>query len=154
MPYRKRTRLWNNVFQWKPKQLCEKDCGNIINNTHSTILMSGTLLPTAMYKELLGVKESQEFSSPIYKLRLDMVGRILNQDPSLYADIEILNKRSKKAIKTYLNTQKKLLKIINKKDKDGFVRYFKEAADYLGDFKEEAEEYSDYVIQKIIEREK
>ena len=24
MPYRKRTRLWNNVFQWNPKQLCKK----------------------------------------------------------------------------------------------------------------------------------
>ena len=34
MPYRKRTRLWNNVFQWNPKQLCKKDCGNIIDNKH------------------------------------------------------------------------------------------------------------------------
>ncbi len=29
-----RTRLWNNVFQLKPKQLCKKDCGNIVDNTH------------------------------------------------------------------------------------------------------------------------
>jgi len=115
----------------------------------SSITISHTL------KELgIGVKESQEFSSPIYKLRLDMVGRILNQDPALYADIEILNKRSKKAIKTYLNTQKKLFKIIQTKDKEGFVKYFKEAANYFGDFKEEAEEYSNYVIDKIIERKK
>ena len=34
MPYRKRTRLWNNVFQWNPKPLCKKDCGNIIDNKH------------------------------------------------------------------------------------------------------------------------
>ena len=34
MPYRKRTRLWNNVIQWNPKQLCKKDCGNIIDNKH------------------------------------------------------------------------------------------------------------------------
>ena len=26
MPYRKRTRIWNNVFQWNPKPLCKKDC--------------------------------------------------------------------------------------------------------------------------------
>ena len=25
-PYRKRTRLWNNVFDWKPRGLCHKDC--------------------------------------------------------------------------------------------------------------------------------
>ncbi len=113
----------------------------------SSITISHTL------KELgIGVKESQEFSSPIYKLRLDMVGRILNQNPDLYADIEILNKNSKKAIKTYLKTQKKLLKIIQQKDTEGFINYFNEAAEYLGDFRKEAEEYSNYVIEKIIER--
>ena len=34
MPYRKRTRLWNNVFQWKPKPSCKKGGGNIIDNKH------------------------------------------------------------------------------------------------------------------------
>jgi len=26
MPYRKRTRIWNNVFQWVAEPLCAKDC--------------------------------------------------------------------------------------------------------------------------------
>ena len=29
MLYRKRTRLWNNLTNWTPKPLCNKDCGNI-----------------------------------------------------------------------------------------------------------------------------
>ena len=37
MPYRKRTRLWNNVFQWKPKPLCKKDCGNMNGNKHKAV---------------------------------------------------------------------------------------------------------------------
>ncbi|MBU1202067.1 MAG: ATP-dependent DNA helicase [Nanoarchaeota archaeon] len=38
----------------------------IINSTHSTIMMSGTLTPTYMYKELLGFEEAEEktYSSP------------------------------------------------------------------------------------------
>jgi site-specific DNA-cytosine methylase len=34
MPYRKRTRLWNNITTFIPKPLCNKDCGNIENNKH------------------------------------------------------------------------------------------------------------------------
>ncbi|HLC96546.1 MAG TPA: prephenate dehydrogenase/arogenate dehydrogenase family protein [Candidatus Nanoarchaeia archaeon] len=113
----------------------------------SSITISHTL------KELgISVQESLDFSSPIYKLRLDMVGRILNQDPKLYADIEILNKNAKKAIQAYMRSQKRLLKTIQDKDTGAFVKYFNEAADYLGSFRKEAEEYSDYVIEKVIER--
>ena len=32
LPYRKRTRIWNNVFSWEPKPLCKKDC-NSMNET-------------------------------------------------------------------------------------------------------------------------
>lgn len=34
MPYRKRTRLWNNVYGWVPKPLCKKDCESIVNGRH------------------------------------------------------------------------------------------------------------------------
>ncbi len=38
----------------------------VINNAHSTIIMSGTLNPTSMYKEVLGVENAEEhvFKSP------------------------------------------------------------------------------------------
>jgi site-specific DNA-cytosine methylase len=32
LPYRKRTRIWNNAFDWKPRPLCNKDC-NSMNET-------------------------------------------------------------------------------------------------------------------------
>ena len=34
MPYRKRTRLWNNIYNWIPRPLCQTDCGNIVGNKH------------------------------------------------------------------------------------------------------------------------
>lgn len=102
-------------------------------------------------KELkIDIFESQDFSSPIYKVRMDMVGRILNQDPELYANIEILNPKTKKALKAYLKTSKKLYNIIRQKNKQAFVQYFNEAADYLGDFSIEAEEYSNYLIDRLV----
>ena len=34
MPYRKRTRIWNNVFRWEPRPLCKRDC-NSMNETRT-----------------------------------------------------------------------------------------------------------------------
>ena len=34
LPYRKRTRIWNNVFSWEPKPLCNKNC-NSMNETRT-----------------------------------------------------------------------------------------------------------------------
>jgi len=34
MPYRKRTRIWNNIINWNPRPLCLKDCGNMEGNKH------------------------------------------------------------------------------------------------------------------------
>ena len=41
MPYRKRTRIWNNVVGWEPRALCIKDCGNIRNNKHIATAQRG-----------------------------------------------------------------------------------------------------------------
>ncbi|MFH1072211.1 MAG: ATP-dependent DNA helicase [Nanoarchaeota archaeon] len=53
-----------------------KVAGEVINQAHSSILMSGTLTPTAMFKELLGVERCEErtFKSPFPKKnRLNLI---------------------------------------------------------------------------------
>ena len=37
MPYRKRTRLWNNVFEFKPRPLCKKYCNSMVGDKHMCI---------------------------------------------------------------------------------------------------------------------
>jgi hypothetical protein len=34
MPYRKRTRLWNNIVGWTSRPLCRKDCGHMVQGRH------------------------------------------------------------------------------------------------------------------------
>ncbi|MBW2979968.1 prephenate dehydrogenase/arogenate dehydrogenase family protein [Candidatus Woesearchaeota archaeon] len=119
------------------------------------IMHFGSISICHALKELgVDIINSQKYSSPIYKLRMDMVGRILNQDPKLYADIEILNSETTKALKAYLKSAHQLYSIIKKKDTKKFIKYFEEAADYLGPFKKEAEEYSNYLIEKLVEGKK
>src|SRR3989338_2960425 len=100
----------------------------------------------------IDVKESLEYTSPIYKLRMAMVGRILNHDPSLYASIEMMNPKNEGVLKAYAESSKKLRKIIETKNTKAFLEYFNECAEFFGGFKKEAEVLSDYLIEQMVER--
>ncbi len=41
MPYRKRTRLWNNIENWDPRPLCKKDCGKTVGKRHPVSAQRG-----------------------------------------------------------------------------------------------------------------
>ena len=41
VPYRKRTRLWNNVFNWIPRPLCKRDCNSMNGNKHIATAQRG-----------------------------------------------------------------------------------------------------------------
>jgi len=41
MPYRKRTRIWNNIESWTPKPLCKKDCDHMVGNIHEQCAQRG-----------------------------------------------------------------------------------------------------------------
>ena len=113
-------------------------------------------LSTAYAMKDLGIsiQESLEYTSPIYKLRIAMVGRILNQDPSLYANIEINNPKNKKALESYMRSVKKLMNIIESKDMKGFLSYFKECSDFFGNFAEQSEKTSDLLIEQMADLKK
>ena len=40
-----------------------------------------------LYQRRINLNRTLEFSSPIYRLELDMVGRLFAQDPELYSEI-------------------------------------------------------------------
>lgn len=107
----------------------------------------------AMKKAGIKISESLEFASPVYRLKMMMVGRILNQNPELYADIEIMNSKNKKLLDIFENSSKKLKKIIKAKDKEEFVKYFNDCADFFGNFRKKAEKTSDYLIEQMVKME-
>ncbi len=97
------------------------------------------------------IKKSLECTSPVYRLTLDMAGRILNQRPELYADISLLNPKTVDIVFQYIKSAESLFKKIEAKDRDGFIRYFEEASQYLGEFTEKAEKESNRLIKRMVE---
>lgn len=93
------------------------------------------------------LKTFLNYQSPAYRLKLDMMGRILYQDAGLYGNIQIQNAKTPKILKQYLKSVKSLIKIIKRKNLEKFIHYFNEGGDYLGDFKEKAQKESDLLIE-------
>ncbi|MGI3016515.1 bifunctional chorismate mutase/prephenate dehydrogenase [Shewanella algae] len=90
-----------------------------------------------------------QFSSPIYRLELAMVGRLFAQSPELYADIIFAQQESLGAISDYLDNYAGALAMLKAGDRDGFVRQFREVAEWFGDFAPQFRSESRSMLQSV-----
>ncbi|MFW5810732.1 MAG: bifunctional chorismate mutase/prephenate dehydrogenase [Thermodesulfobacteriota bacterium] len=93
-----------------------------------------------------------EFSSPIYRLELGMVGRLFAQDPSLYREIILASPQRRALLKDYIASMNENLAMIESDDKERFQSEFKRIAEWFGAFSDQALRESSYLINKLIER--
>ena len=71
--YRKRTRLWNNLTNWKPRPLCKKDCGKVVNNKH---IETAQRMPSGR-KESWGENYVKHKQEDLYKIPSELISGIL-----------------------------------------------------------------------------
>ncbi|WP_295481054.1 bifunctional chorismate mutase/prephenate dehydrogenase [uncultured Sutterella sp.] len=80
------------------------------------------------------IRQILELSSPIYRLELEMVGRLFAQDPHLYADIILASPRNAELIRQYVEGLWPELLVIVGRDREEFIRRFMTARAYFGDW--------------------
>jgi len=95
-------------------------------------------------------KPLPSFLTPTFRLQSLVIGRILAQNPELYADIEIRNSYFRKLSKDFLKELHSFQKIIERKDYQEFQKRFKKASSYLSNFVKVAEEKTTDIL-KVIE---
>ncbi|MBU1019393.1 MAG: prephenate dehydrogenase/arogenate dehydrogenase family protein [Patescibacteria group bacterium] len=105
-----------------------------------------TILAGELLREFgMSPKVPYEMSTPIYKLELDIIGRIFSQEGELYNSIITGNPYSKKLIKSLSKILKKYedgdLKVLNKR--------FDKVKEFLGDFPKEAFSDSERIINEM-----
>ncbi len=98
------------------------------------------------------IRRTLEFSSPIYRLELGMVGRLFAQDESLYSEIIFASPERRELLKDYLKSLNDNLEMIENGDKELFKKEFKKIAEWFGPFSEQAMRESSFMITKLIER--
>ncbi len=111
-----------------------------------------------LYQHQVDLQRTLEFSSPIYRLELDMVGRLFAQDPELYSEIIFATPERLKLLQDYLESFAENLEIVTGQDVDvsagreKFITEFKEIAEWFGPFSDQAIRESGYLIDKLTER--
>lgn len=109
----------------------DKAMGVVQGMTHFMLISAGMTMRDLGFD----LKETKDFSSPVYQLVLDLVGRILGQDPKLYGEIQLNNMETKEVRETYLRAAKRLDGILTKGDEGAFITEMQKAAEHFGDTK-------------------
>ena len=105
-----------------------------------------------LYEKHARIEDTLEFSSPIYRLELGMVGRLFAQDASLYSEIIFATKERRRLLKDYIASLSCHLEMLETNDKQLFIEKFDRIAQWFGPFSEQAMRESTFLIDKLIER--
>ena len=107
----------------------------------------------SVFRELeFDVANSRRFMSPMYDIMLDLVGRILAQNPYLYAMIQ-MNPEVAKVHRAYIDQCNIIADIVKKKDIEGFVGIMKKASSHFGDTESALRRSEKLIGGKIAEHE-
>jgi len=99
------------------------------------ILTHFSYISTAIAMERLGVNISQtrKFASPIYNLMVDMISRIVSQNPFLSYSIQIENENGENVRKVFTESVKELKDILSLKEEEEFIKLVSEATENMDD---------------------
>lgn len=97
---------------------------------HVTTMLTGRVL-----REMgVDVAETMEFTSPSYRLEMNLLGRIFAQNASLYAAITQMNPFALEVLDHLQDGLKSYKEWYSTADLQAFVGDFRKSADHLGDF--------------------
>ncbi len=77
------------------------------------------------------VEKSRKFMSPVYEIMIDFVGRILDQNPELYASIQN-NPKAVRVRQTFITECMRLCERADAGDLEGFKQIMRDAAKHYG----------------------
>ena len=110
-----------------------------------TLVMGETLRRSG-----IGIADSLNYTSPIYRLELAFVGRLYVQDPGLYAEIEMQNPYGPEVRRAFVETCTDLKNMLDEGDRTSFRTMFSRVREYFGDFGTEAHATSDAIIDHLV----
>ncbi len=103
-------------------------------------------LGSFLANEHIDVTRSLQFASPVYRLEIDMVSRLLAQDAALYADIMLATPERRMMISKLAEHYVQLADLVAKNDRDGLLQRFTYAKESFAQEAQRAMNESNVVI--------
>jgi prephenate dehydrogenase len=96
--------------------------------------------------------KTEQFESPVYQIELSLVGRLLSQDPALYADILQQNPHVPEVLAACRSSAADLAAIVESRDPEQFRAFFEKNSRHLGSYCEEGQKMTDALIECMVNR--
>ncbi len=100
----------------------------------------------------IDIETTRAFTSPVYHIELSLVGRLLSQDPSLYADILQQNPFVPEVLSICTSSAENLRRIVDSEDPELFREFFLQNTRHLGTYCDEAMKMTDALIECMVNR--
>jgi prephenate dehydrogenase len=100
----------------------------------------------------IDIETTRAFTSPVYQIELSLVGRLLSQDPSLYADILQKNPFVPEVLSICTSSAENLRRIVDTRDPALFKEFFLQNTRHLGDYCDDGMQMTDDLINYMVNR--
>jgi prephenate dehydrogenase len=100
----------------------------------------------------IDIETTRAFTSPVYQIELSLVGRLLSQDPLLYADILQQNPFVPEVLSVCTSSAEDLSRIVKTRDPEIFREFFVNNTRHLGAYCDEGMKMTDALIEYMVNR--
>ena len=98
------------------------------------------------------IEKTEPFMSPVYQIELSLVGRLLSQDPALYADILQENPFVPEVLAACRAAAADLEGIVQSGDPEVFTAFFSRDTEHLGAYCERGQVLTDALIECMVKK--
>ncbi len=140
--------------QVKIRTMSPAEHDKMMNVAQGLIHFADITFADALRRTKMPTKELLKLTSKASELKVQLAARIIDQDPGLYANIQIENPNTLTSLKLYKKSVEELIRIVQKKDLKAFEKYFKDCQKHFKSYSKEAFDTSSYLIDKLVQKER
>jgi prephenate dehydrogenase len=96
----------------------------------------------------IDIQKMMKLASPVYKMELNIIGRLFSQGSGLYSDIIMSDKQRQETISEFAEFVSANAEKVAQGDKESFKENFKAVKSWMGDFADQAYKDSDKLLLK------